>query len=207
MAAVLVGINYFAFPYGAHNRGHPSNPIIYTTSHSLDEDLPLVWLLTAHFAWLRISFIPHYCTIFTFNLPSQFVLKIECFLYVFMGKKSRNSVKFLSLNLSRSPTSCKYSQLHANDFESLTWMFWVCWLSPAQNNVDFSQLMSQFDCYQIQLVYLTVEHYLAQNLQHEISPVSFNTLDQSEHLSIHGTNLFFFFRHSLDTLPFLNNKV
>ena len=83
----------------------------------------------------------------------------------------------------------------------------LCWHEiMACHNIDFSQLMSQFDYYQIQLFYLTMEHYLAENLQHETSPISFNTWDQFEHISVHGTNHFFFFWHSFVLLPFLNNK-
>ena len=36
-----------------------------------------------------------------------------------------------------------------------------------------SQLMSQFDRYQLQLVYLTMEHSPARNLQHETSQTTF----------------------------------
>ena len=66
----------------AHNKGLPSNPTIYTTSPSLDEDWPLVWLVVVHFACLTISSIPHCCTASTFHCPSQFVLKTERFHYV-----------------------------------------------------------------------------------------------------------------------------
>ena len=38
------------FPEGAHNRGFPSNPTLYTTSPSLDKDWPLLWLVVVHFA-------------------------------------------------------------------------------------------------------------------------------------------------------------
>ena len=60
---------------GAHNTGLPSNPTIYTTSPSLDEDRPLVCLVVVHFACPTISSIPYYCTAPTFHCPSQFVLK------------------------------------------------------------------------------------------------------------------------------------
>ena len=67
---------------GAHNRGLPSNPTIYTTSPSSDEDRRLVWLVVVHFSCPRISSIPHCCTVSTFLCPSQFVLKMGCFHYV-----------------------------------------------------------------------------------------------------------------------------
>ena len=72
----------FGFAEGAHSRGLPSNPTIYTTSPSLDEDWPLVWLVAVHFACPTVSSIPHYCTVSTFHRPSQFVLKMERFRYV-----------------------------------------------------------------------------------------------------------------------------
>ena len=67
----------FGFPEGAHNRGLPSNPTIYTASPSLDEDRPLVWLVVVHFACPMISSVSHCCTVSTFHHPSQFVLKTE----------------------------------------------------------------------------------------------------------------------------------
>ena len=51
------------FSRGAHNRGLSSNPIIYTTSPSLDEDQPLVWWVAVHFTCPTISSIPHYCSV------------------------------------------------------------------------------------------------------------------------------------------------
>ena len=42
-----------------------------------------------------------------------------------------------------------------------------------------SQLMSQLDCYQLQLVYLTIEHHPERNLQHETSQT---TCDKFSHL-------------------------
>ena len=71
------------FSRGAHDRRLPSNPTIYTTSPSLDEDQPLVWLVVVHFACPTISSIPQCCTVSTFHRPSQFVLKMECFHYIF----------------------------------------------------------------------------------------------------------------------------
>ena len=56
------------------------------------------------------------------------------------------------------------------------------WLSSAWCNIDCSQLMSQFDCYQLQLVYPTVEHHPARNLQHGTSQTTFDMFNQSQHL-------------------------
>ena len=62
------------------------------------------------------------------------------------------------------------------------WIFWVCWLSPTWYNGDCSQLMSQFDCYQLQLFYLTVEHHPVKHFQHETSQTTFNMFGHSENL-------------------------
>ena len=59
-------------------------------------------------------------------------------------------------------------------------------------SVNCSQLTSQFDCYRLQLVCLTAEHHLMRNLQYETSQTIFDMFDQSQHLSIHCTNLFLF---------------
>ena len=68
----------------------------------------------------------------------------------------------------------------------LIWIFFVWWLSPALNNIDYSQLMSQFDCCQSQLAYPTMEHCLVRNLQHETLQTTFDMFNQSQHC----TNLF-----------------
>ena len=72
----------FGFLEGAHNRRLPSSPTICTTSPSLHEDWPLVWLVVVHFACPTISSIPHYCTVSTSRCLSQFVLKTEHFHYI-----------------------------------------------------------------------------------------------------------------------------
>ena len=51
-----------------------------------------------------------------------------------------------------------------------------------------SQLMSLFDHYQFQLVYLTMKHHPAKSLQHEI----IDTFDQSQHL-LHTLHRSFYF--------------
>ena len=40
----------------------------------------------------------------------------------------------------------------------MIWIFLLYRLSPMWCNIDCSHLMSQFDCYQLQLIYLTLEH-------------------------------------------------
>ena len=69
----------FGFPEGAHNRGLAFNSTVDTTSPFLDEDWTSTWLVVVHFACPMISSVPHYCTVFTFRYPSQFVLKMEHF--------------------------------------------------------------------------------------------------------------------------------
>ena len=95
------------FSGGAHNRGLPSNPTIYTTSPSLDEDQPLLWLVMVYFACPTISSVPHYCTVSTFHCPSQFVLKTEHFHYVSVEKHMQKYSQegFFSLNLCGTQTS------------------------------------------------------------------------------------------------------
>ena len=91
--------------------------------------------------------------------------------------------RFYSLNLCGIQTSKRLTyQLGGNDFRCLIWIFWVCWLSPKWCNVDCSQLMSWFDRYQLQLVYLTREHGPGRNLQQETLQTSFNLFNQSQHL-------------------------
>ena len=57
-----------------------------------------------------------------------------------------------------------------------------CCLPPMWYNVDYSQLMSRFDCYQLQLVYLTLECCPARNLQHKILQTTSDMVLQSQHL-------------------------
>ena len=86
--------------------------------------------------------------------------------------------------------SNEHNQAGANDFQHLIWIFWVCLLSPLWYNIDHSQLMSQFDSYQLQLVYPTMEWEISSMklrkplLTHSISHSIF---------SIHCTNVFLYF--------------
>ena len=74
-----------------------------------------------------------------------------------------------------------HNQVGANNFKCLIWIFWVCQLSPGGCNTDSSQLISWFDSYQLQLVYLTMKHHPARNLQHQIW-CCHDIFDQSQHL-------------------------
>ena len=76
----------------------------------------------------------------------------------------------------------EHNQAGANDFHRLIWIFSVCQLSPTWCNADCSQLMSPFDRYQLQLVYTTMEHCPARNLQHKTSQTTFDPFDQSQNL-------------------------
>ena len=71
------------FLEGAHTRRLPSSPTICTTSPSLHEYRPLVWLVVVNFACPTISSIPRYCTISTSRYPSHqespFIIYLQCF--------------------------------------------------------------------------------------------------------------------------------
>ena len=45
------------------NRGFLSNTTTYTSSPSLEEDWPLVWLVVVHFTCATISSLLHYCAV------------------------------------------------------------------------------------------------------------------------------------------------
>ena len=114
------------FLEGAHNRGHPSNPTIYTTSPSLDEDRPLLWLVVVHFACPTISSVPHCYTVSTFHHPSQFVLKTECFHYVSVENHMRKHAQeefFCLTYVEPKHQSDSHNQAGANDFQRLIWIF------------------------------------------------------------------------------------
>ena len=51
----------------------------------------------------------------------------------------------------------------------------------ATSHIGCSQLMLWFVLYQLQLVYLTVEHCPARNLQQETLQITFDTFNQSQH--------------------------
>ena len=120
------------------------------------------------------------------------------------------SRKFLSLNLCEMQTSQDAHNAKrltvpscANDFQCLIWIFEVYGVYPTRYGIDYFKLMSQFDCYQLQLVYQTVERYPARNFQHKTSPITFDTPKQSQHL-LHTLHKFSFFCISVVFLPFLN---
>ena len=85
--------------------------------------------------------------------------------------------------------------IKSNDFQCLIWILWVFWLSPTWYNIDCSQLISQFDHYQLQLVYQRVEHRPVRSLQHDTSQTTFQLFHQSllSDFSIHCTIFFSFF--------------
>ena len=76
---------------------------------------------------------------------------------------------------------------------SLIWIFRIFGISTMWCNVDCSQLMSQFDHCQLQLVYPTTEHCPERNLQDKIhKPLLTRSISHST-FSIHCTNLFLHF--------------
>ena len=95
-----------------------SNTITYTPSPPLDEEWPLVWLVVIHFTCLKISFIPHYCTVSTFHHSSQFVLKTESFHYRFA---CRNVIKKVFLPTYVEP------KLNAINITKLVQMIFNSW--------------------------------------------------------------------------------
>ena len=127
---------------GAHKRGPSSNPTIYTTSPSLDEDQTLVWLTVVHFICPTISSIPHYCLVSTFHRLSQFILKMECFHYIsvenHMWKYGQDGFSCLPYVQPKHQKD-EYNQADKNDFQYLIWIFSVCRLSHTRYNVDCSQ--------------------------------------------------------------------
>ena len=88
--------------------------------------------------------------------------------------------------------SNEHTQAGVNDFQRLIWIFWVCRLPPMWYNIDCSQVMSWFDRYQLQLIYLTVEQRPARNPQQKTLQTTFDTFNHST-FSIHSTNLFLHF--------------
>ena len=87
--------------------------------------------------------------------------------------------------------SDEHNQAGASDFQHLIWIFWVCRLSPTWYNTDCSQFMSRFDRCQLQLVYPTLEHHPARNLQHKTSQTTCDMFNQSQHL-LHTPHKSFF---------------
>ena len=77
----------------------------------------------------------------------------------------------------------EHNQAGANDFQCLTWIFWVCQLSPKRYN-DLLLSMSQFDHYQLQLVYPNIvatsskkspaQNFANHFLTHSISHTTFS---------------------------------
>ena len=84
-----------------------------------------------------------------------------------------------------------HNQAGVDDFQCLIWIFLICWLSPMLYNIDCSQFMSGFNCYQFPPVYLTVEHCPARNLQHKTLETTFDIFSQSQY-PLHTLHVFFF---------------
>ena len=100
-----------------HNRGLPSNPIMYTTSHSLDESWPLVWLVIVHLPYDLFHTTLLYST--TFHCLSQFFHYIEenCW-----GIWSRRSI-FCLIYVEPKYQSDYHKQARTNDFQCFIWIF------------------------------------------------------------------------------------
>ena len=163
-------------------------------SPSLDEDRPLV--SGGSFHLLHDLFHPTFLHSLHFSSTVTICFKNGRFPSC-LSKELHVEIqsRFYSLNLCGIQTSKRLTyQLGGNDFRYLIWTFWVCWLSPKWRNVDCSQLMSWFDCYQLQLVYPTREPDPGRNLQQETLQTSFDLFDQSQHLrhTLEKSFLFFF---------------
>ena len=125
-----------------------------------------MWLVVVHFA---CPIIASFCIIVQYPL---FIAVTICFtdgmFPLHLSWESHVEIwsrRFLSLNLHGTQTSklltkpnwCKWFSMLDFDIRlSLTWC-----------NIDCSQLMSWSNCYQLQLVYPTLEHCPVKNLQHE----------------------------------------
>ena len=70
-----------------------------------------------------------------------------------------------------------------------------------------SQLMCQFDCYQLPLVYPTVEHHPVRNLQHETSQTTSDIFNQSQHLLHTLHNSFFAFQLHFTFLEIIKHNM
>ena len=149
--------------------------------------------------WWFISLTPrslrfHIVVQYPLFITHHNILKMKRFHYVSVENRMQKYGQegFFCLTYMEPKHQCdEHNQAGANDFQCLIWIFRLCRLSPAWHNVDCSQLMSRFDRYQLQLVYATVEHRPARNLQHKTSQTTFNTFDQSQHL-LHTLHKSFF---------------
>ena len=92
----------------------------------MDEDQPLVWLVTGHFTYPTVSSIPCYWAVSTFYHPSQFVLKTKRFHYISMENRMRKYSQegFFPLTyVELKHQSDEHNQVGANDFQRLIWIF------------------------------------------------------------------------------------
>ena len=77
LEAILFGTHILVFLEGVLTRRLLSTPTMYKTSTSWDEDRTLAQLVMVHFTCPVISSVSCYCTVSTFYLLSQSVLKME----------------------------------------------------------------------------------------------------------------------------------
>ena len=104
-------------------------------------------------------------------------------------------LNFWSIGLAKKPIcvffhKIKYIFFSFSPTTLLIWMCWVWQLSPAWYNTDCSQSTSHSDHYQLWVVYSTMEHHPAKNLQHKVSQTTFHTFDQSQNI-LHILHNFF----------------
>ena len=120
LGAVLVGINHLVFQKELIIEDWlPSNSTTYTTSPSLDEDWPLVWLLLVHFACPMISSVPHYCIAYIFFIAHHNLFKNGMFLL----HLSRELHLEIQSRRFFSPLVCN------TNIKAITYASWCKWFS------------------------------------------------------------------------------
>ena len=117
-----------------------------------------------------------------FSLPISIYFKSRMLFLTFKRRISwRNQSRSFSHKFCGTHTP-KWFLDSTKDFQWSIWVFWVCQISPIWCNIDYSQLMFQFDCYQLQLVYLILDHCPGRNLQQETLQTTIDILDHSHHV-------------------------
>ena len=154
----------------------------------------LVWLVVVHFTCPRslLCIILQYLFIAGHNLFEK--QNIFCYVSVenYMWKNSQEGFFCFSF-VKHKHQSNEHSQAGTIHSQWWIWMFWVCQLSHMWYNVDYSQLTSRFDRYQLQQVY-----QLRGTIQQETSsrklckPLLAHLISHST-FSIHWTKLSIFF--------------
>ena len=166
LGAVLVGINHLVFLEELLIEDSLSIPP-YTQRH-------LLWVKTRLWCgwWWLILVAPqllHSTLLFSihFSLPVTICFTNGMFL-LHLSRESYVEIwsrRFFSLNLHGTQISKLLAKLNWPKWFSV--LDFDIRLSLARCNVDCSQLMSWSNCYQLQLVYPTLEHCPVKNLQHE----------------------------------------